>query len=111
MLSRALRLLDETPGRWEAVTGRADRRGHIRDDDAVPAQPPPGVAIAGVADLEVRRAYAALDRAGVAPGPLVTGDPGELLALDGLEVVIEATGAPSAGVDHARPRSHAAATW
>ena len=60
-----------------------------------------GVAIAGVADLEPRRAEAALGRAGVGAGPLITDSAAELIALAGLEVVIEATGAPASGVDHA----------
>ena len=60
-----------------------------------------GVVVAGVVDLDPDRARAALARAGVGGEPVVTEDVDRLLACDGLEVVIEATGAPAAGVAHA----------
>ena len=60
-----------------------------------------GVVVAGVVDLDPDRARAALARAGVGGEPVVTEDVDRLLASEGLEVVIEATGAPAAGVAHA----------
>jgi predicted homoserine dehydrogenase-like protein len=60
-----------------------------------------GVVVAGVADLDPDRARAALARAGVGGEPVVTDDADRLLASGGLEVVIESTGAPAAGVAHA----------
>jgi predicted homoserine dehydrogenase-like protein len=101
MMSRALRLLDE-----RRVAGRPLRVGLIGAGTfgtmtLSQLNRLPGVAIAGVADLDLARARAALDRAGVPPGPRVTDDAVALLDLDGLEVVIEATGAPAAGIDQA----------
>jgi predicted homoserine dehydrogenase-like protein len=76
----------------------------------------PGLHLLGVADLSAQRAHAALGRTGWpaeqtgAPsfaGALATGsthvtdDPGALIAADGLDVVVDATGAPEAGVQHA----------
>lgn len=60
-----------------------------------------GVAVVGVADLDQGRARAALETAGIAGDQMVTDDVDALLAMEGLEVVIEATGAPAAGVAHA----------
>ena len=101
MMSRALRLLDERRADGRALQVGLIGAGTFGTMALSQLNRLPGVAIAGVADLDMRRAHAALERAGVAPGPLVTDDAGELLELDGLEVVIEATGVPSAGVDHA----------
>ncbi len=61
----------------------------------------PAVEIAGVADLDPDRARAALDRADAPAGAVVTTEPASLVELDGLDVVVEATGSPSAGVRHA----------
>ncbi len=74
----------------------------------------PGLQLAGLADLYPARARQALARAGWPPeaaagspggaegGILVTDDARALIAADGIEVVIEATGDPAAGVAHAR---------
>ena len=101
MLSRALGLLDE-----RRVAGRPLRVGVIGAGTfgtmtLSQLNRLAGVAIAGVADLDPGRAEAALARAGVAAGPLITESAAELIAIPGLEVVIEATGAPAPGVDHA----------
>ena len=76
----------------------------------------PGLHLLGVADLSVQRARESLGRAGwpeeqvAAPSfaealrtgaTCLTDDAGELLAAEGLEVVVEATGVPSAGIRHA----------
>jgi predicted homoserine dehydrogenase-like protein len=61
-----------------------------------------GLEVAGVADLSPDHARAALARASVPPEHvLVTDDAATLVALDGLDVVVEATGSPSAGIEHA----------
>jgi len=60
-----------------------------------------GVQIVAIADRDPGRAEAALERAGVGVRPVVTDDVDALLGADP-EVVIEATGAPAAGVAHAR---------
>ncbi len=60
-----------------------------------------GVSVAGIADLDPDRARAALTRAGVAGPTLITDDADRLFALGDLEVVVESTGAPAAGVAHA----------
>lgn len=60
-----------------------------------------GVAIAGVADRDPDRARASLARAGAPPDTPVTDDPQRLIAQDGVEVVVEATGAPGPGATHA----------
>jgi predicted homoserine dehydrogenase-like protein len=101
MMSRALRLLDERQAAGRPLRVGLIGAGTFGTMVLSQLQRLPGVAIVGVADLELARAHSALDRAGVGPGPLLTDDAVELLDLDGLEVVIEATGAPSAGVDHA----------
>ena len=75
-----------------------------------------GIHLMAVADLSGARAHAALERTGwpaqrTAAGSFadalssgathVTEDSGALIAADGLEVVIEATGSPAAGIRHA----------
>jgi predicted homoserine dehydrogenase-like protein len=60
-----------------------------------------GVAIVGVADRDPDRAREALTRAGAATDAPITDDPEGLVARDGVEVVVEATGAPGPGVAHA----------
>jgi predicted homoserine dehydrogenase-like protein len=60
-----------------------------------------GVRIVGVADRDPDRARAALARARVPGAPAVTDDAGQLLAGTGVEVLVEATGAPAAGIAHA----------
>ncbi len=76
-----------------------------------------GVHVVGVADLAVDRARSSLRRAGWTESQYcaagagdacrnsttwLTGDAEELIASDGIEVVVEATGSPVAGVRHAR---------
>lgn len=61
----------------------------------------PAVEVAGVADRDPARARAALNRAGLSAGPAVTAEAAGLFELDGLDIVVEATGSPSAGVRHA----------
>ncbi|MDQ3702750.1 MAG: SAF domain-containing protein, partial [Chloroflexota bacterium] len=76
----------------------------------------PGMHLVGVADLSRERALAALARAGWVPERVGAGSLDEayargttcvvedalaLIAADGVEVVVEATGAPDAGVRHA----------
>jgi predicted homoserine dehydrogenase-like protein len=75
----------------------------------------PGLHVVAIADLQLARARAALRRAGwseerLAPSysaaqssgrTFLTEDAAELIAGEGLEVVIEATGQPQAGIRHA----------
>ena len=76
----------------------------------------PGIQILGVADLNVGRARDAFQRAGwpaeqVAASSLaaalksggthITDDAMALISADGLDVVVEATGVPQAGIKHA----------
>ncbi len=76
----------------------------------------PGIHVLGIADLAPDRARAALARVGWPEeqysahsfaaarkhgGTFVTEDAAALIAADGLEVVIDATGSPSAGIRHA----------
>jgi len=76
----------------------------------------PGLRIAAVCDLDTERAYAALHRAGWPAGEIstagaaqarakgatrVTSSGLDLIATEDLEVVVEATGDPAAGVHHA----------
>uniref|UniRef100_UPI003510DD8B Gfo/Idh/MocA family oxidoreductase n=1 Tax=Limimaricola soesokkakensis TaxID=1343159 RepID=UPI003510DD8B len=65
-----------------------------------------GLKVAAIADLDPERARAACrevgwDEARIAATRFVT-DGAELAALDGVEVVIEATGHPRAGIRHAQ---------
>jgi len=60
-----------------------------------------GVEIAAVADLDAARAAAALATAGAPPGTAVTVDALGMVSGQRLDVVVEATGAPVAGVAHA----------
>ena len=76
----------------------------------------PGIHVMAVADLSAGRARAALERTGwpaertaagsfadalSSGGTHVTEDSGALIAAGGIEVVVEATGSPAAGVVHA----------
>jgi predicted homoserine dehydrogenase-like protein len=76
----------------------------------------PGVQLMGVADLSVDRARAAMQRAGwpeerygakgfdeaIRTGKtFLTEDTKKLIAADGMDVIVEATGVPSAGISHA----------
>lgn len=75
-----------------------------------------GLHVLGVADLSIERSLRALGNAGwpeermaaksaaeaaATGGTYVTQDVEELLRADGLELLIEATGAPAAGIEHA----------
>jgi predicted homoserine dehydrogenase-like protein len=61
-----------------------------------------GLEIAGVADVSPERAHAASLRAGFSQGEIaVLDDASALLALEPLDIVVEATGAPLASVEHA----------
>ncbi len=81
----------------------------------------PGLQLLGIADLSLARARAALERTGwpaeriAAPGfaaalasgaVALTDDAEALIAADGLDVVIEATGVPAAGLRHALAAIH-----
>jgi predicted homoserine dehydrogenase-like protein len=76
----------------------------------------PGLHVLGIADLDVARARLALERVGWAPerfgarsfaealrtgGTFVADDAEALIAADGLDVVVDATGSPAAGIRHA----------
>ena len=76
----------------------------------------PGIHIAAVADLDANRARAALDRVGwpkerygarsldeamKTGATFVTEDAAAMIAGDGIDVVVEATGSPAAGIAHA----------
>ncbi|KMO37925.1 NAD(P)H-dependent oxidoreductase [Methylobacterium aquaticum] len=76
----------------------------------------PGLHVVGIADLDPQRARAALDRVGwpaeryeaksvaeaMRQGTTVLTDDAEgLIAADGIEVIVEATGHPGAGIRHA----------
>jgi predicted homoserine dehydrogenase-like protein len=77
----------------------------------------PGVHVLGIADLSPGRAHAALAEAGWPPergqarspddalkrgATWITEDAGRLIAAGGVDVVVEATGDPAAGIRHAR---------
>lgn len=81
----------------------------------------PGLQLLGIADLSVERAREALTRTGWPAAQIgaangaaalksgavwLTDDAEALIAADGLEVVIEATGVPSAGLRHALAAIH-----
>ncbi|MBE7202698.1 MAG: Gfo/Idh/MocA family oxidoreductase, partial [Parafilimonas terrae] len=76
----------------------------------------PGLHVVGIADLDPQRARAALDRVGwpaerYAAGSMaeamrqgttfLTDDAEGLIGADGIEVIVEATGHPGAGIRHA----------
>jgi predicted homoserine dehydrogenase-like protein len=76
----------------------------------------PGLQVLGIADLAPERARAALARVGwpneryaaasfgealAGGGTFITDDAAALVAADGLDVVIDATGSPAAGIRHA----------
>lgn len=69
------------------------------------ARTTPGMHVVAVADLAESRARRALEEAGFEKGcasaPSVTEDAEALISARGVEVVVEATGSPSAGVRHA----------
>jgi predicted homoserine dehydrogenase-like protein len=76
----------------------------------------PGMHVMGIADLDVKRAHAAVARVGwpaeraSAPSfaramrdgtTFITDDSEALIAADGMDVIVEATGNPAAGIRHA----------
>jgi predicted homoserine dehydrogenase-like protein len=76
----------------------------------------PGLHVVGVADLDLDRARGALVTVGIVPDraeaksigdalaggkTFLTDDARALIAADGLEVIVEATGSPVAGIEHA----------
>ena len=60
----------------------------------------PGIRIAALVDLDPARAKAACARAGIGE-PLITDDAMAVIARDDVDVVIDATGSPAAGIAHA----------
>ena len=60
----------------------------------------PGVEIAALVDLDAARAEAACARAGLS-GTFITDDAMAVIAGDDVDVVIDATGSPAAGIAHA----------
>jgi predicted homoserine dehydrogenase-like protein len=60
-----------------------------------------GVEIAAVADLDAARAAGSIATAGAPPGTAITDDAVGMIAGRRVDVVVEATGAPAAGVVHA----------
>ena len=102
MLSRALRLLDERARAGRPLRMALIGAGTFGTMVLSQAARLDGLEVAGVADLSPDRARAALTLAGLSSDAVrVTDDASELIALDGVEVVVEATGAPAAGVEHA----------
>ncbi len=69
---------------------------------AAQARRTPGMELAVVADLDPARAADRLRAAGWEEPPRITADVNELLDADDLDVVVEATGQPVAGLQHAR---------
>ncbi len=69
------------------------------------ARATPGMTVAVIADLDPARARVSLGRAGwtddEAAGVALTDDGRAAIEADGIEVVVEATGAPAAGIAHA----------
>ncbi|WP_158882207.1 NAD(P)H-dependent oxidoreductase [Amycolatopsis anabasis] len=61
----------------------------------------PGLEVAAVADLSAARARAALAEAGQPEDVRISEDPYEVLGAPDVEVVVEATGDPLAGTEHA----------
>ncbi|HZT31492.1 MAG TPA: SAF domain-containing protein [Bryobacteraceae bacterium] len=63
----------------------------------------PGLLLAGIADLAPARARAAIEQVGGDPSSVpITEDAETLIATDGLELVVDATGDPAAGIRHVR---------
>jgi predicted homoserine dehydrogenase-like protein len=60
----------------------------------------PGIHIAALVDLDLARARAACDRVGLG-GTFITDDAMAVIAGDDVDVVIDATGSPAAGIAHA----------
>jgi predicted homoserine dehydrogenase-like protein len=60
----------------------------------------PGIQIAALVDLDPARAKAACARAGIG-APLISDDSMAVIAGDDVDVVIDATGSPAAGIAHA----------
>jgi len=103
MLRRALELLEERAASGSPLGLALVGAGAFGTMLLAQARRLAGLEVAGVADLAPARARAALERAGWPSDgrPPVTDDPAELIARDGVDVVVEATGDAVAGVGHA----------
>ena len=111
------RLLQERVAEGRPVTVGLIGAGKFGSMFLAQARTTPGLRVAAIADLDPDRTRAALaatgwpDEAGRAASPAaapkhgtihLTDDAFELIAADGVEVVIDATGNPPAGLEHAR---------
>lgn len=111
------RLLQERVAEGRPVTVGLIGAGKFGSMFLAQARTTPGLCVTAVADLDPDRARAALAATGWpdgicgAPSPAaalehstihLTDDALELIAADGVEVVIDATGNPPAGLEHAR---------
>lgn len=102
------RLLQERAAEGRPVTAGLIGAGKFGSMFLAQARTTPGLRVAAVADLDPDRARAALVGTGWPPAALehgtvhLTDDALELIAADGVEVVIDATGNPPAGLAHAR---------
>jgi predicted homoserine dehydrogenase-like protein len=103
MLQRALQLLEERADGGRPLGLALVGAGAFGTMLLSQARRLAGLELVGVADLSPDRAREALDRSGwpAEHRPRVTDDAAELLAADGVEVVVEATGDAVAGVAHA----------
>lgn len=102
MLSRALHLLDERARGGAPLSVGLVGAGTFGTMILSQVARLRGMRVAGVADLVPDRARDALQRAGLAADDVfVSDDPRQVIELPGVEVVIEATGAAVAGVEHA----------
>jgi predicted homoserine dehydrogenase-like protein len=103
MLRRALELLDERAHSGKPLGVAVVGAGAFGTMLLGQLRRLPGLRVAGVADLSPARALAALERAGYEDSdlPPVTDDAAGLIAENGVEVVVEATGDAVAGVEHA----------
>ena len=111
------RLLQERAAEGRPVTAGLIGAGKFGSMFLAQARTTPGLRVAAIADLDPDRTRSALSETGwpeeawrahsppAAPehGTIhVTDDASELIAADGVEVVIDATGNPPAGLEHAR---------
>jgi predicted homoserine dehydrogenase-like protein len=103
VLHRALSLLDERAAAGRPLGVALVGAGKFGTMLLAQARELPGVRVVGVADLAPARARRSLALAGWRPedAPPVTDDAAALIAADGVEVVVEATGDAAAGVEHA----------
>ena len=103
MPARALRALEERAAEGRPLGVALVGAGTFGTMLLAQARRLRGLRVVGVADLSVERCRTALARAEWPAGelPAVTTDAGALLDAPGVEVVVEATGSPSAGIAHA----------